>query len=72
VKAFGAGRSACQLEPSEQHKNALGKEGTRKPGVTLNKIRIILISQHKKLSEKENLKRRKIAFKLGSQNFTHR
>jgi len=35
VKAFRAGRNTNQQEPSEQHKIALGKEGTRKPKIKL-------------------------------------
>jgi hypothetical protein len=49
VKAFRAGRNTSQQEPSEQHNNALGKEGARKPEVTLNEIP--RIGQHKKSSD---------------------
>jgi hypothetical protein len=58
VEAFREGRNTNQLEPSEQHKNALGKEGARKPEVTLMKS---YTGQHNKLSDGKQIKWRDIA-----------
>jgi hypothetical protein len=38
VEAFKKVETQVQQEPSEQHKNAPGKEGTRKPKIKLDKI----------------------------------
>ena len=53
VEAFIEGRNTNRLEPSEQHNNALGKEGARKPEVTLTKL---YTGQHNKLSDEKQLR----------------